>query len=144
MKPRETTVADASFDIVSKVDHQEADNALNQAAKELSQRFAFRGTDTTIVWAGEDGVTITSSTEERCVAAIEVFKDKLIKRGISMRAFEVGEPAASGKTYKVTGTFVQGIASDKAKVISKKIRDAGLKGGNAQTQGDQGHVRGEE
>ena len=54
-------MADASFDIVSKVDHQEADNALNQAAKELSQRFDFRGTDSTIVWAGEEGVTITSS-----------------------------------------------------------------------------------
>ena len=63
-------MADASFDIVSKVDHQEADNALNQAAKELSQRFDFRGTDTTIVWAGEEGVTITSTTEERCKAAI--------------------------------------------------------------------------
>jgi uncharacterized protein YajQ (UPF0234 family) len=135
-------VADASFDIVSKVDHQEADNALNQAGKELSQRFDFRGTDTTIGWAGEDGVTITSSTEERCIAAIEVFKDKLIKRGISLRAFEVGEPSASGKTYKVTGSFVQGIASDKAKVITKKIRDAGLKGVNAQIQGDQLRVSG--
>jgi cyclic-di-GMP-binding protein len=135
-------VADASFDIVSKVDHQEADNALNQAGKELSQRFDFRGTDTTIVWAGEDGVTITSTTEERCLAAIDVFKDKLIKRGISLRAFEVGEPASSGKTYKVTGSFVQGIASDKAKVISKKIRDAGLKGVNAQIQGDQLRVSG--
>ncbi len=67
-------MADASFDIVSKVDHQEADNALNQAAKELSQRFDFRGTDTTIAWSGEEGVTITSSTEERCKAAIDVFR----------------------------------------------------------------------
>ena len=135
-------MADASFDIVSKVDHQEADNALNQAGKELSQRFDFRGTDTTIAWAGEDEVTITSSTEDRCLAAIEVFKDKLIKRGISLRAFEVGEPAPSGKTYKVTGSFVQGIASDKAKLISKKIREAGLKGVNAQIQGDQLRVSG--
>ena len=135
-------MADSSFDVVSKADRQEVDNALNQAAKELSTRFDFRGTDTTIAWAGEDGVTITSSTEERCVAAIEVFKDKLIKRGISLRAFEVGQPASSGKTYKVTGSFVQGIASDKAKVISKKIRDAGLKGVNAQIQGDQLRVSG--
>ena len=135
-------MADASFDIVSKVDHQEADNAVNQAAKELSQRFDFRGTDTTIAWAGEDGVTITSSTEERCKAAIDVFKDKLIKRGISLRAFEVGEPAASGKVYKVTGSLVQGIASDKAKAIVKRIKDEGPKGVQAQIQGDQLRVSG--
>ena len=59
-------MADASFDIVSKVDRQEADNALNQAAKELSQRFDFRGTDAAISWAGEEGITITAGTEERC------------------------------------------------------------------------------
>ena len=135
-------MADSSFDIVSKVDHQEADNAVNQAAKELSQRFDFRGTDTTIAWAGEDGVTITSSTEERCKAAIDVFKDKLIKRGISLRAFEVGDPAASGKVYKVTGSLVQGIASDKAKAIVKRIKDEGPKGVQAQIQGDQLRVSG--
>ena len=135
-------MADASFDIVSKVDHQEADNAVNQAAKELSQRFDFRGTDTTIAWAGEDGVTITSSTEERCKAAIDVFKDKLIKRGISLRAFEVGDPAASGKVYKVTGSLVQGIASDKAKAIVKRIKDEGPRGVQAQIQGDQLRVSG--
>jgi cyclic-di-GMP-binding protein len=135
-------MADASFDIVSKVDHQEADNAVNQAAKELSQRFDFRGTDTTIAWAGEDGVTITSSTEERCKAAIDVFKDKLIKRGISLRAFEVGDPAASGKVYKVTGSLVQGIASDKAKAIAKRIKEEAPKGVQAQIQGDQLRVSG--
>jgi cyclic-di-GMP-binding protein len=135
-------MADASFDIVSKVDHQEADNALNQKAKELSQRFDFRGTDTTIAWAGADGVTITSSTEERCRAAIDVFKDKLIKRGISLRAFDVGEPAASGKVYKVTGSLVQGIASDKAKAIAKRIKQEGPKGVQAQIQGDQLRVSG--
>ena len=135
-------MADASFDIVSKVDHQEADNAVNQAAKELSQRFDFRGTDTTIAWAGENGVTITSSTEERCKAAIDVFKDKLIKRGISLRAFEVGDPAASGKVYKVTGSLVQGIATDKAKAIVKRIKEEGPKGVQAQIQGDQLRVSG--
>ncbi|MGI8416961.1 MAG: DUF520 family protein, partial [Nakamurella sp.] len=73
-------MADPSFDVVSKVDHQEADNALNQTAKELSQRFDFRGTGAGVEWSGEDGVTITASTEERCKAAIDVFKEKLIKR----------------------------------------------------------------
>ncbi len=135
-------MADPSFDIVSKVDHQEADNALNQAAKELSQRFDFRGTDTTIAWAGEEGITITSSTEERCLAAIDVFKEKLIKRGISMRALDMDEPAQSGKIYRAAGKLVQGIASDKAKLISKKIRDEGPKGVQAQIQGDQLRVSG--
>ena len=130
-------MADPSFDVVSKVEHQEADNALNQAAKELSQRFDFRGTDTTIAWAGEDGVTISSATEERCKAAVEVFKEKLVKRGISLRAFEVGDPQPSGKTYKVTGKMVEGISSEQAKKISKKIRDEGPKGVQAQIQGDQ-------
>ena len=134
-------MADASFDIVSKVDHQEADNALNQAAKELSQRFDFRGTDATIVWAGEDGVTITSATEERCEAAIEVFKEKLIKRGISLRA---STSATAGVRKDLQGHRhpLQGIASDKAKAISKKIRDDGPKGVQAQIQGDQLRVSG--
>ncbi|WP_029136177.1 YajQ family cyclic di-GMP-binding protein [Nakamurella lactea] len=135
-------MADPSFDVVSKVDHQEADNALNQAGKELSQRFDFRGTDTTIAWAGEDGVTITSATEERCTAAIEVFKEKLIKRGISLRSLEIGEPQASGKTYKVTGKIVEGISSENAKKIGKLIRDEGPKGVQSQIQGDQLRVSG--
>ena len=135
-------MADASFDVVSKVDRQEADNALNQAAKELSQRFDFRGTDAAITWAGEQGVTISAATEERCRAAIEVFREKLIKRGISLKSFEVGDPAPSGKTFKVTGTLVQGIASEKARQIAKLIRDSGPKGVQAQIQGDQLRVSG--
>jgi uncharacterized protein YajQ (UPF0234 family) len=135
-------VADPSFDVVSKVDRQEVDNALNQAGKELSTRFDFRGTNATVAWSGEEAITIEAETEERCKAAIDVFKEKLIKRNISLKAFEVGDPAVSGKIYKVTGTLVQGIASDKAKEISKKIRDEGLKGVQAQIQGDQLRVSG--
>ena len=135
-------MADSSFDVVSKVDRQEVDNALNQAAKELSQRFDFRGTGTSISWAGEEAVTIESETEERAVAAVEVFKEKLIKRNISLKAFESGEPTISGKTYKVSGKILQGIESDKAKEISKAIRDEKLKGVQAQIQGDQLRVSG--
>ncbi|HEU5476072.1 MAG TPA: YajQ family cyclic di-GMP-binding protein [Actinophytocola sp.] len=134
-------MADPSFDVVSKVDRQEVDNALNQAAKELSTRFDFRGTGAQVSWAGE-AVAIQAETEERCRAAIDVFKEKLIKRNISLKAFEVGEPAVSGKVYKVTGTIVQGIASEKAKQIAKKIRDEGPKGVQAQIQGDQLRVSG--
>ena len=135
-------MADPSFDVVSKVDTQEVDNAIQQAAKELSQRFDFRGTDTTIEWSGKEGVALSSSTEDRILAALEVFKEKLVKRGISLKAFEAGEPQSSGKGYKLTGTIVEGIESEKAKKISKFIRDAGLKGVQAQIQGDQLRVSG--
>jgi uncharacterized protein YajQ (UPF0234 family) len=86
-------VADPSFDVVSKVDRQEIDNALNQTSKELAQRFDFRGANASAAWAGENGVAIQADTEERTLAAIEVFKEKLIKRGISLKSLEVGEPA---------------------------------------------------
>ena len=130
-------MADPSFDVVSKVDRQEVDNAVNQAGKELSTRFDFRGTGASVAWAGEESITIQAETEERCSAAVEVFKEKLIKRNISLKSFDVGEPAVSGKIYKVTGKIVQGIESDKAKKISKAIRDEGPKGVQAQIQGDQ-------
>ncbi|BAX90963.1 YajQ family cyclic di-GMP-binding protein [Mycobacterium shigaense] len=130
-------MADSSFDIVSKFDRQEVDNALNQAAKELSTRFDFRGTDTTIAWKGEESVELTSSTEERIKAAVDVFKEKLIRRDISMKAFDAGEPQPSGKTFKVTGTLKQGIDSENAKKITKLIRDEGPKGVKAQIQGDE-------
>ncbi|MCV7252433.1 YajQ family cyclic di-GMP-binding protein [Mycolicibacterium fluoranthenivorans] len=133
-------MADSSFDIVSKFDRQEVDNALNQAAKELSTRFDFRGTDTTIEWKGEEAIEIVSSTEERVKAAIDVFIEKLVRRDISMKAFEAGEPQASGKTYKVTGTLKQGITSEQAKKITKIIRDEGPKGVKAQIQGDEVRV----
>ena len=135
-------MADASFDVVSKVDRQEVDNALNQAAKELSQRFDFRGTNATIAWAGEEGVALQADTEERVAAALEVFKEKLVKRGISMKALDADEPQSSGKVYKISATIKQGIASDKAKEITKAIRDEGPKGVQAQIQGDQLRVSG--
>ena len=135
-------MADPSFDVVSKVDRQEVDNALNQAGKELGTRFDFRGTGTTINWAGEEAIAIESETEERALAAVEVFKEKLIKRSISLKAFEADEPALSGKIYKISGKILQGIASDKAKQIAKFIRDEGPKGVQAQIQGDQLRVSG--
>ena len=127
----------SSFDIVSKVDRQEADNALNQTTKELSQRFDFRGTNASIAWAGDEAVTLKADTEDRVKAALEVFKEKLVKRQISLKSLDAGEPQTSGKGYKIDCKIVQGIDSDKAKAISKKIRDEGPKGVQAQIQGDQ-------
>ncbi|GAB3676368.1 YajQ family cyclic di-GMP-binding protein [Saccharopolyspora tripterygii] len=135
-------MANPSFDVVSKVDHQEVDNALNQAAKELANRFDFRGTGTKISWSGEDAVVLESETEERCKAAIDVFKEKLIKRNISLKALDMGEPASSGQIYKVSGKIVQGISQEIAKKISKKVRDEAPKGVQAQIQGDALRVSG--
>ncbi len=135
-------MADPSFDVVSKVDRQEVDNALNQSAKEISQRFDFRGTHATISWAGESAVNLQADTEERLKAALEVFREKLVRRGISMKAIEAGEPQASGRVYKLSAEIVQGIASDKAKEIAKRVRDDGPKGVQAQIQGDQLRISG--
>jgi uncharacterized protein YajQ (UPF0234 family) len=135
-------VADPSFDVVSKVDRQEVDNALNQASKELSTRFDFRGTGASVKWAGEEAITIEAETEERCKAAIDVFKDKLVKRQISLKGLEVDEPKLSGKIYKLQATISAGISQENAKKIAKKIRDEGPKGVQAQIQGDQLRVSG--
>lgn len=130
-------MADSSFDIVSKVDRQEADNALNQAAKELAQRFDFKNTGTTIEWKGELAVEITSGTEERAKAALEVFREKLVKRSISLKSFEAQDPRSSGKEYKISGTFKAGISQEQAKKLGKLIRDEGPKSVKTQVMGDE-------
>lgn len=130
-------MADSSFDIVSKVDRQEADNALNQAAKELATRFDFKNTDTTVAWKGDLSVEITSSTEERAKAALEVFREKLIKRGISLKAFEADDVRQSGKEAKISGSFKAGISQEQAKKLSKLIRDEGPKSVKTQVMGDE-------
>src|SRR4051812_13842498 len=135
-------MANPSFDVVSKVDRQEVDNAVNQAAKELAQRYDFRGTGAGVSWAGDEAITISAATEERGRAASDVFKEKLIKRGLSPKAFDAAEPGQSGKPYRVTGSLVQGISKDKGKEISKVIRDEGPKGIQAQMQDDQLRVTG--
>jgi hypothetical protein len=130
-------MADSSFDIVSKVDRQEADNALNQAQKELATRFDFKGTETTIEWKGELGIEITSSTEEKVKAALEVLRDKLVKRGVSLKALKSTDPRLSGKEYKINGDFLAGINQEQAKKISKLIRDEGPKSIKTQIMGEE-------
>ncbi|MET7467553.1 YajQ family cyclic di-GMP-binding protein [Micromonospora sp. NPDC005686] len=134
--------ANPSFDIVSKVDRQEVDNAVRQSEKELSTRFDFRGTGAEISWSGEEAISLQAETEERLRAALDVFKEKLVKRNISLKSLDAGEPRQSGKIFKIDAKVVQGIDSDKAKAISKKIRDEGPKGVQAQIQGDQLRVTG--
>jgi uncharacterized protein YajQ (UPF0234 family) len=129
--------ADSSFDVVSRVDRQEVDNALNQAAKELTQRFDFKNTNASIEWSGEWGVVITANSEERAKAALDVFQTKLVKRGVSLKALQTVDPKASGRDYKITGTFADGLDSDNAKKVAKIIRDEGPKGVKTQIQGDE-------
>ena len=122
--------------IVSKVDRQEVDNALNQAAKEIQQRFDFKNTDAAIAWSG-DAVEMEANGEERVKAILDVFQSKLVRRGVSLKALDAGEPRVSGKLWKITASTSEGISTENAKKISKLIRDEGPKGVKAQIQGDE-------
>jgi cyclic-di-GMP-binding protein len=129
-------MADSSFDIVSKVDRQEADNALNQAAKEVEQRYDFKGTGASVAWSGE-GILIKANSEERAKAVLDVLQSKLIKRNISLKSLDDGEPYASGKEFRIDCSLKNGIDQENAKKISKLIRDEGPKSAKAQIQGDE-------
>ncbi|HZO68424.1 MAG: YajQ family cyclic di-GMP-binding protein [Kribbellaceae bacterium] len=128
--------SESSFDIVNKVDRQEVDNAVNQTAKEINQRFDFKNVDAGIKWSGET-IDIQANTEERANAVLDVFKDKLIKRHISLKSLEADEPKLSGKLYKINASLSAGITQENAKKLSKLIRDEGPKGVKAQIQGDE-------
>ncbi|NBO46720.1 MAG: YajQ family cyclic di-GMP-binding protein [Actinobacteria bacterium] len=130
-------MADNSFDIVSKVDRMEVDNALNQTAKELSQRFDFKGTDAMIEWKGELAVELSASTEERVKAALDVFREKLVKRQVSLKSLDAQEPRASGKEYKISAVFKAGISQEQAKKLGKLIRDEGPKSVKTQVMGEE-------
>jgi uncharacterized protein YajQ (UPF0234 family) len=129
-------MADSSFDIVSKVDRQEVDNALNQAGKEISQRFDFKNVGASIAWSGEK-VEMKANTEERVKAILDVFESKLVKRGISLKAIKAGDPQLSGKEYRLVAEIEQGISTENAKKVAKMIRDEGPKSVKAQVQGDE-------
>jgi cyclic-di-GMP-binding protein len=129
-------MADSSMDIVSKVDRQEVDNALNQTAKEISQRFDFKNVGASIAWSG-DKVEMKANGEERVKAILDVFQSKLIKRGISLKSLKPGAPTLSGKEYHLTCEIEQGISQENAKKVGKIIRDEGPKSVKAQIQGDE-------
>jgi hypothetical protein len=130
-------VADSSFDVVSKVDRQEVDNALNQAAKEVGQRFDFKNTGASIHWSGDAAVEIAANSDDRVKAVLEVFKERLIKRSVSLKALEHGDPqAAAGGNSRLLVSIRQGIDDDKARAIVKKIKSDGPKGVQSQVQGD--------
>jgi len=130
----------ASFDIVSKVDMQEVRNAVDQAGREIANRYDFKGTETSIALT-EDGIVIESSAEGRLDAAIDVLQGRLVKRGVSLKAISQGNVVTIGGG-KVRTTFAlnQGIAQDAAKELSKDLRDSSLKV-QVQIQGDQLRVQ---
>ena len=130
-------MADSSFDIVSKLDQQEIDNAINQAEREITQRFDFKGTGATIKRSGDSAVEISANADDRAAAVLDVFKDKLIKRNQSLKILDAGEPRQSGKESKIDVALKEGISQENAKKIGKLIRDEGPKGVKVQVQGDE-------
>ena len=129
-------MADPTFDIVSKVDKMETDNALHQAQKEIAQRYDFKNVGAEVDWSGEK-LLLKASSEDRVKAVLEVLEAKFIKRGISLRSLDTGEPYPSGKEYRIDVSLKIGISSEDAKKVSKLIRDDGPKSVKAQIQGDE-------
>ena len=130
-----------SFDIVSQVDMQEVRNAVDQASREIVNRYDFKGTDTSVKLS-DDGITIDSSSEGRLDAAVDVLKGKLVRRNVSLKSISGGEPQQiGGGRYKATFTLNEGISQDAAKELVKDIKAMKLKV-QAAIQGDQVRVSG--
>ena len=108
-----------------------------ERAKEIGQRYDFKGTDARIEWAGELGVLMVANSEERVRAVLDVFQSKLVKRGVSLKALTTDDPKPSGKEYRIAGSFQSGLTSEQTKRVAKIIRDEGPKGVKTQVQGDE-------
>jgi len=130
-----------SFDAVSKVDLMELDNSLNTANKEISTRYDFRGTNTTLE-RGPDGITVRSADEEHAEAAVSVLRERMSKRNLSQRCLDLGPiEAATGQTVRQLIKIKQGIETEVGKKLVKAIKDAKLKV-QAQIQDEQVRVTG--
>jgi cyclic-di-GMP-binding protein len=126
-----------TFDVVSEVDHQEVRNAVDQAQRELTTRFDFKGTNSSIEQT-DLVLTLKSSTEDRLRALRQVLEERLVKRGVSLKGLDYGKvEEAAGGTVRQVATIKVGISSDKARELNKFIKDAGVKGVQSQAQGDQ-------
>ncbi len=131
-----------SFDVVSEVDMQEVRNAVDQANREASTRFDFKGTDS-VIEIGEQELVLRSATEDRLRALHQVLEEKLVRREVSLKALEDGkiEEASKGAARQHV-KIKAGVSADHAKRINKAIKDLNLKGVSSQTQGDQVRVTG--
>ena len=131
-----------SFDIVSEVDRQELKNAVDQAQRELANRFDFKNTDSSIEQK-ELVLTLHTSSEDRLRALKLLLEEKLVKRQVSLRGLDWGKvEQASGESVRQIVTVNVGINSDKAREINKLIKEKGPKGVSSQTQGEQIRVTG--
>ena len=132
----------ASFDISSEVDDQEVRNAVDQASREIANRYDFKDTDSSIE-LGETSITMNTSSEDRLTALRQVLEEKLVKRKVSLKAVSYAsvEDAAGGRVRQVAD-LAAGINSEKAKDLNKFIKGLGIKGISSQTQGDQIRVNG--
>jgi uncharacterized protein YajQ (UPF0234 family) len=131
-----------SFDVVSEVDMQEVRNAVDQASRELGQRYDFKGTNSSIELA-DDAIKMATASEDRLNALKVMLEEKLVKRHVSLKSIDYGKVEdASGGTVRLTASIVAGISSDKARELNKFIKGLGLKGIQSSTQGDQLRVTG--
>ena len=133
-----------TFDVVSEVDLQEVRNAVDQASRELTTRFDFKGTDTNVELDDKGtSIALQSSSEDRLKAAVVVLEEKMVKRKVSLKALDYAkiEPAAHDHVRQ-TVALAMGISDTKAKEIGKFIKGLSLKGVNHQIQGDQLRVSG--
>jgi len=131
-----------TFDVVSEVDAQEVRNAVDQASRELAQRYDFKGTNSSIE-LGTNEITLHTSSEDRLTALTQLLEEKLVKRKVSLKALDYGKvEEASGGTVRQVVTLAAGISSDKARELNKFIKGLGLKGIQSQTQADQLRVSG--
>jgi len=131
-----------TFDVVSEIDRQEVRNAVDQAQREVSTRFDFKGTDSTLELS-DKGIALESENEGRLTALIQVLEEKLVKRGVSLKSVSYGkvEEATKGRARQLA-TLNVGISQDKGKEIGKYLKDLGLKGVSHQIQGDSLRVSG--
>jgi len=131
-----------TFDVVSEVDFQEVRNAVDQAHREVSTRFDFKGTNSTIELK-DKSIELHSDSDQRLKALVQVLEEKMVRRKVSLKALSYGkvEEAAKG-TVRQTVTLTVGINSDKAREIGKYIKENAAKGVSHQVQGDQLRVTG--
>lgn len=132
---------DASFDVVSKLDLQEVDNAVNQANKEIETRFDFKNSKSKIEMNGEE-LTLFSDDEYKLTALLDVLQTKCVKRDVSLKALKLGKiESAAGGTVRQAITLQQGIDQDTSKSITKLVKDSKLKV-QAVIQSDQVRISG--
>ncbi len=131
-----------SFDVVSEVDMQEVRNAVDQAVRELTNRYDFKGTNSSMD-LGETEIKLATASEDRLIALRTLLEEKLVKRKVSLKILDYGKvEEASGMTVRQTATIQAGISSDKARELNKFIKALGLKGIQSQTQGESLRVNG--